>query len=117
MLASLCCRGDYLERRGLTSQERLHGSAAFGIHLPLQRAPRETPLPWVAHPPPPHPVQGGTLGIWPKPYRNKTRQIIPNSIHEWRCGQEAANHSLAAVTHSPLLQSSEQGGGGPGAPR
>ncbi|KAL4420519.1 hypothetical protein ABPG75_010175 [Micractinium tetrahymenae] len=71
--------------------------------------------PWAERspaPPPPSPIpdawlEGGTLGIWPKPYRNKTRQVIPNSIYEWKCGQEAANHSLAAVTHSPLLQSTE----------
>lgn len=63
-------------------------------------------------PPPPTPVpaewvEGGTLGQWPKPYRNKTRQVPPNSIYEWKCGQEAANFSLSAVTHSPLLQSTE----------
>jgi hypothetical protein len=52
-------------------------------------------------------LQGGTLGRWPKPYRNKTRQVMPNSISQWRCGPDAANFSLAAATHNPLLQSSE----------
>lgn len=49
--------------------------------------------------------QGGTLGMWPKPYRTKKRQTMPNSIHQWKCGKDAANYSLAAATNTPLLQS------------
>lgn len=61
--------------------------------------------------------QGGTLGMWPKPYRNKTRQVMPNSVHEWKCSSEAANFTAATASSTPLLQSCEQGGGAWGAGR
>ena len=32
---------------------------------------------------------------------------MPNSIYQWRCTPDASNFTLAAATHSPLLQSSE----------
>ncbi len=53
------------------------------------------------------PLQGGTLGMWPKPYRNKTRQVMPNSVHEWKCSPEAANFTAAASSSAPVLQSCE----------
>lgn len=52
-------------------------------------------------------LQGGTLGMWPKPYRNKTRQVMPNSVHEWKCSAEAANFTAAASSSAPVLQSCE----------
>lgn len=52
-------------------------------------------------------MQDGADGEWPRQYRNKTRQVIPNSIYEWKCGEEGVNFTHAAATHTPLLQSSE----------
>jgi hypothetical protein len=34
-------------------------------------------------------------------------QVVPNSVYQWRCTPDAANFTLAAATHNPLLQSSE----------
>lgn len=46
--------------------------------------------------------------MWPKPYRNKTRQVMPNSVHEWKCSPEAANFTAAKAGSAPLLQSCER---------
>ena len=34
-------------------------------------------------------------------------QVMPNSIYQWKCTPDATNFTLAAATHSPLLQSSK----------
>lgn len=80
---------------------------AADLMAPLARVGAGAPPP-----PPPHEIpkewlEGGTLGMWPKPYRNKTRQVMPNSVHEWKCSSEAANFTAATASSTPLLQSSE----------